>query len=159
MVSIRRAEKTDYLEIARLDRIVWKGYPNSRYIPDGEHVWLHWIEGAIVICALKDNMIVGAGCAFPYINGVFCVHKIFVHKDYRNRKIGTHLLKTLVDEILPYKQDAFLTVHPENKAAIKLYTSMGFTDREFVKSYYRKDEDRFVLTRRYRKQGNDGMMD
>lgn len=151
---IRKAERSDYLAIARLDRIAWKEYPNSRFIPDGEHVWLHWIEGAIVICAGIDENpgIVGVVCAFPYINGIFCVHKVFVHKKYRDRKIGTNLLKKLVEEIDSCNQDAFLTVHPGNKAAIKLYTSMGFVEKEFIKSYYRNNEDRFVLTRRYRKK-------
>ena len=152
MISIRKAKETDYLEIARLDRIVWKKYPNSRYIPDGEHVWLHWIEGAIVICASLDDTIVGTACAFPYINHKFCVHKIFVHKKYRNRKIGTNMLKRLVKEIDMYNQDAFLTVHPGKKAAIKLYESLGFTEKKFVKSYYREDEDRYILTRKSRKK-------
>jgi ribosomal protein S18 acetylase RimI-like enzyme len=151
MISIRKADKADFLAIARLDRVVWDGYPSSRYIPDGEHVWRHWIEGAVVICALSEDKITGAGCAFPYTDGTFCVHKIFVDKDYRNRKIGTRLLKTLVEVIDTFKQDAFLTVHPQNEAAIRLYTSMGFTEKEFIKGYYREHEDRFVLTRKYGK--------
>jgi [ribosomal protein S18]-alanine N-acetyltransferase len=154
MISIRKAEKQDFLAIAALDRIVWRGYPDSQYIPDGEHVWRHWVEGALVICAFSDHTIAGAGCAFPCTNGTFCVHKIFVAEAYRNRKIGTQLLTALVEKIDTFGQDAFLTVHPGNKPALKLYTSLGFTHREFVKSYYRQEEDRFILTRRYRDQVN-----
>ena len=151
MISIRKAEKSDYLAIARLDKAAWEGYPNIPNIPDGEHVWLHWIEGAVVICATSGDTIAGAGCAFPFINSTFCVHKIFVHKDYRNRKIGTRMLKKLVEEINVYNQDAFLTVHPENKGALKLYESFGFAEKKYIKSYYREDEHRYVLKRRSRK--------
>ena len=51
MISIDRAEPSEFLAIAHLDRLVWRNYPQSEFIPDGEHVWRVWCEYANVLVA------------------------------------------------------------------------------------------------------------
>ena len=64
--------------------------------------------------------------------------------------MGT-LLRKLFDRVLneldQLQVPVWLTVSPENEAAIALYEKWGFTDRTFVKGYYRENEDRYLLTR------------
>jgi len=152
MVRYRKAKKNDLLQIAAIDRLVWIDNKSSEFIPDGEHVWRHWIDGAIVICAYINTEIIGAAVAFPCIGNIFCVHKLFVQKDYRGKKIGTTLFEHILKKIDIHKMDAYLTVDPENSVALKLYESHGFSEKKFIQGYYRKNEDRFILTRRYKKK-------
>ena len=62
--------------------------------------------------------------------------------------IGTKLFELLLKEIDKIGLDCFLTVDPVNENAIQLYEKWGFTEREFVKGYYRPNEDRFILNRK-----------
>lgn len=146
-MQIRRAVPEDFLAIAALDRKAWKEGNSPEFIPDGEHVWRLWTEHAIVFCAEIETQIIGAILAFPCINGLYCIHKVFVRRDLRGEGIGSQLFEVLLKDIDEHRQGTFLTVDPVNEAAIALYEKWGFTERRFVKGYYRQEEDRFVLSR------------
>lgn len=147
-MAVRRAVPADFLDIARLDREAWVESRHATFIPDGEHAWRLWSEHAILIVAEEDDAIVGASLAFPTFGGPYCLHKIFVDRARRARGIGRALMEATLAEIDATGVAVFLTVDPVNEAAISLYESWGFVDRQFVKGYYRPEEDRLVLTRR-----------
>lgn len=147
-INFEKAQITDFLSIAELDRIAWKQNRNSEFIPDGEHVWRLWVEHALVFSAKQSDKLIGSILAFPCISGVYCVHKVFVDQLQRGNGIGSKLFEILLQEIDALKVDCFLTVDPLNEAAIRLYAKWGFIDKLFVKGYYRSNEDRYVLTRR-----------
>ncbi len=144
---IRRAQSIDFLAVAALDRQAWSQNREATFIPDGEHAWRLWTEHAIVFVYDPDNAVLGVSLAFPTLSGVFCLHKIFVDASCRGAGIGTQLMNETLREIDALGVACFLTVDPENEAAIRLYESLGFVDRRFVKGYYRAAEDRYVLTR------------
>jgi ribosomal-protein-alanine N-acetyltransferase len=144
---IRRTNPADFLSVAALDRQAWSDNREATFIPDGEHVWRLWTEHAIVYVYEPDDAILGAALAFPTQTGPFCLHKIFVDRTCRGEGVGTCLMEAVLVEIDRLRVACFLTVDPENTAAIRLYESFGFVDREFVKGYYRAAEDRYVLTR------------
>ena len=148
-MTIDRAKPLDFLEIARLDRIAWAQNRNSEYIPDGEHVWRLWTEHALVFCAREEEKILGAVLAFPTRQpGLYCLHKVFVDEAHRGKGIGSALFDAMFEACDELGVDCFLTVDSINEHAIRLYENWGFTDRKFVKGYYRPDEDRLVLTRK-----------
>jgi [ribosomal protein S18]-alanine N-acetyltransferase len=153
MIRIRKAGGKDFLSIARLDRKAWRQNRHSKFIPDGEHAWRLWVENALVYCARQEGTIVGAILAFPCLCGDFCIHKVFVQAGSRNKKIGTRLFMRLLRDLDQRGAPSFLTVDPLNKSALALYTRWGFTERTFVKGFYRKNEDRLVLKRRPDKKG------
>ena len=147
-IVITPARPSDFLAIARLDREAWAQNRNSEYIPDGEHVWRLWTEHALVFCAWEGEVLVGAVLAFPTLtDGLFCVHKVFVDHAFRGRGIGSDLFAAVLEACDELGVACFLTVDPVNEGAIALYEKWGFTDRQFVKGYYRPEEDRLVLTR------------
>ena len=148
-MQIRRAVPGDFLAIAALDREAWKRGDNAEFIPDGEHAWRIWIEHAVVFCAEDASRILGAVLAFPATNGSYCLHKVFVDEECRGEGIGSQLFDELLQRMDELEVAVFLTVSPANDAAIALYEKWGFTERTFVKGYYRESEDRFVLTRRW----------
>jgi len=146
-ILIKKAKVNDFLEIASLDREAWGNNNHSTFIPDGEHVWRIWAEHAIVLCATQNNDLRGVILAFPSIDGSYCVHKVFVKKEYREQGIGSKLFNALLEEIDKLKVTTFLTVDPDNQTAIALYKKWGYNKSTFVKGFYRPEEDRFVLSR------------
>lgn len=144
---IRRAETSDFLAVAALDREAWSENREATFIPDGEHAWRLWTEHGIVFVHEPGDRVLGASLAFPTLSGRFCLHKIFVDASCRGQGVGTLLMNKTLEEIDRLGVACFLTVDPENAAAIRLYESFGFTERQFVKGYYRPTEDRYVLTR------------
>lgn len=150
MVQVEQAGPNDFLEIARLDRVAWEQSRNSEFIPDGEHVWRIWMEYALVFCARKDEEILGAVVSFPTVKpNLHCLHKVFVNASFRGKGVGTVLFKALFARLDFLGIDCFLTVDPRNEYAIRLYETWGFAERRFEAGFYREDEDRMVLTRRF----------
>ena len=146
-MKIRKAVPGYFLAIAALDREAWKDGTNAEFIPDGEHAWRIWIEHGIVFCAETAAQVVGAVLVFPAPNGTYCLHKVFVDEEFRAQGIGSKLFDRVLNELDQLQVPVWLTVSPEKAAAIALYEKWGFTDRTFVKGYYRENEDRYVLTR------------
>ena len=148
---LRKAHTCDFFQIAELDRCSWNDGWASQYVPDGEHVWRLWVEYALVFCCFEGKKLVGVSLAFPTINNTFAVHKIFVHNDFRDKGIGTLLFNQLIEEMDKYDKDSFLTVSPENNAAIKLYKNLGYETEELINGYYREDEHRIIMKRHFLK--------
>ena len=63
------------------------------------------------------------------------ISNIFVKDDYRNRKIGTNMLKYLID-ISKGFINITLEVKEDNIYAIKLYENLGFKKVSIRKGYY-----------------------
>ncbi len=147
-----KAKTDDFLAIAELDRKAWKERYYADFMPDGEHVWRLWVEHALVYVTKEDEKVLGAVVAFPCMSGIYCAHKVFVDPDIRHRGIATALCLALLDDLDKLQVDCFTTVDPSNEGLINLYTGFGFTEKQFVKGYYRPNEDRFVLTRRARRK-------
>lgn len=152
--QITRAATADFLLIAALDREIWRGVPHGEVIPDGEHAWRIWCEHALVYTARKaEGALAGAILAFPGMHGQLCVHKVMVAEGYRGQGVGSLLFSVLLEAIDRRGDSCFLTVSPENLAAIALYRNWGFTEEQFVAGYYRASEHRLVLTRSPQKSG------
>jgi len=147
--DIKRAQPGDFLAIAALDRVVWQKSRHPEFIPDGEHVWRVWVEHALVYVAWEESRLLGAVLAFPCVDGTFCVHKVFVREDARGRGVATRLFGAILEQLDRLAVDVFLTVDPANTAAQKLYAQWGLTERRLVRGYYRRQEDRLILTRRH----------
>ena len=114
---------------------------------DGEHSWRIWVEHALVFVVRSGPSLIGAILAFPCSNGEYCLHKVFIEPAWRGRGIGSRLFTALLAELDNRKTVCFLTVDPTNQPAITLYEKYGFTERQFVKGFYRETEDRYVLRR------------
>lgn len=147
-INIELTVASDFLKVAELDRIAWSSNNNSEYIADGEHSWRIWCEHAVMYTARSEQQIVGAILAFHCENGTYCLHKIMVSPEYRGRKIGSLLFKSLLNDLDLKKVDSFLTVDPDNKAAITLYKKWGYEIKEHISGYYRSYEDRYVMLRK-----------
>ena len=143
-----KAAVEDFLKIAALDRQVWADNRFSEFIPDGEHVWRIWVEYAHVFCARNREEIVGVILAFPtLIKDRYCIHKVFVHKNFRKGGIGSCLFSMLLKVLDTQGASSFLTVDPCNEKALGLYRKWGFSESAMIRGFYRPSENRFILER------------
>ena len=150
-ITIRKAKISDFLEISELDRQAWRDNRNSDFIPDGEHVWRLWVEYSTVLVAEYNKKIVGVVLLFKANNcSLYLLHKIFIDKNYRDKKIGNMFFQSIVDFLDKEKADCLLTTDPVNSRMIHLCAKYGFNNKELVKGYYRPDEDRLVIKRIYK---------
>lgn len=146
--QIRKARIKEFLEIAHLDREAWSENRNSDHIPDGEHIWRLWVEYSTVFVAVIEDRLVGASIMFKSDeNRLFLLHKIFISKDFRDKKIGHHFFSRITEFLDQCQYDCLLTTDPVNARMIHLCEKFGFLEKHFELSFYRDNEDRFVLRR------------
>ncbi len=71
---------------------------------------------------------------------------LFVSEKYRGNKIGTLLMKAVIDRCIEEKVE-FLTleVRPSNTFAIKMYEDLGFKQSHLRKNYYSNGEDALFM--------------
>ncbi|OFW57439.1 MAG: hypothetical protein A2133_06620 [Actinobacteria bacterium RBG_16_64_13] len=107
--------------------------------------------GAVFAAYLGDDMV--AGCqllrmleepGFSYVVG------FYVRPQWRGKGLGRAFLLAVADEMRKLDVEGLLlTVAPDNKPALSLYRSTGFTDEAFVPDFYGEGEDRHILRWRF----------
>ena len=149
----RTAASADLEDIVELDRDVWADI----HAIDNAHTWRLWIDYATVLVIKDRGWLMGVAVAFPAggVEGIYLLHKIFVRKEVRRQRFGTHLLTTALHSLrvqtqrLPVRQGASprvrLTVSPHNVEAKKLYTNFGFDTLWTETDYYGPGEARTIM--------------
>jgi len=151
-IEIKKAEIKDFLKISELDRKAWGHNKDAQFVPDGEHVWRLWVEYAIVYCAFDNEHIIGVILAFPSTDPFqYLLHKIFIDYNYRNKGIGQMLFSILCDKLDELNAECSLTTSSGNNRMLEICSKFSFSEKIFVKSYYRETEDRYFLTRKQKK--------
>lgn len=87
-------------------------------------------------CYEENNEIIGYFCIDIIYEKIELIN-IFIKNEFRNRKIGSNMLKYLID--FARKSDIYnitLEVNEENLYAIKLYENNGFIKKALRKGYY-----------------------
>ncbi len=75
------------------------------------------------------------------------IANIAVRKDLRNLKIGSKLLKALINEASTKVQSITLEVNEKNLPAICLYKKYGFETLGKRKNYYNNQDDAYIMTK------------
>lgn len=78
-----------------------------------------------------NNKIVGC-LLLTRKDNVNLLDEIYIENDYRNKKIGTNIIK----DILKNNDNVYLWVYKDNKKAISLYKRMGFSICESTDTRY-----------------------
>ncbi|MFK7815831.1 MAG: N-acetyltransferase family protein [Gammaproteobacteria bacterium] len=152
-IEVRWASTDDFYAIAKLDREVWQDNRNSDFIPDGEHVWRVWVEHAYVCVALDNNKmegneVVGVALSFPSTApNIHFMHKLFIAAEYRGHGVGDRLMSVICGKYDENNITAHLTTDTDNDAMQQLAEGFGFSVKELVRGYYRKNEDRWLYKR------------
>lgn len=96
-----------------------------------------------IVAISKDEVIGFAGIKFALDQ--VDIMNIVTRKDYRNKGVGTLLLRELISICKEFKANyIFLEVSEDNEPAIKLYKKLGFENVGIRKNYY-KDKNGIVM--------------
>ena len=84
-----------------------------------------------------NSMIAGCVLVTNHLDGVL-LDEIFIEEEYRNRKIGTGIIKNILHD----NDIVYLWVYKDNINAIRLYKKLGFniendTDTRYFMKYFK----------------------
>ena len=96
-----------------------------------------------IVAITKSEVIGFAGIKFALDQ--VDIMNIVTRKNYRNKGVGTLLLRELISICKEFKANSiFLEVSEDNEPAIKLYKKLGFENVGIRKNYY-KDKNGIVM--------------
>lgn len=104
-------------------------------------------ENSKYVVAKLNNEIIGFGGIWFSVDDIH-ITNIVVKKIYRNQKIGSLILNTLIDMCKNQVQKSItLEVNSSNIPAQKLYQKFGFKTAGIRKKYYNNTEDAIIMTK------------
>lgn len=104
-------------------------------------------ENSKYVIAKLNNEIIGFGGIWFSVDDIH-ITNIVVKKIYRNQKIGSLILNTLIDMCKNKVQKSItLEVNSSNIPAQKLYQKFGFKTAGIRKKYYNNTEDAIIMTK------------
>lgn len=104
-------------------------------------------ENSKYVVAKLNNEIIGFGGIWFSVDDIH-ITNIVVKKIYRNQKIGSLILNTLIDMCKNQVQKYItLEVNSSNIPAQKLYQKFGFKIVGIRKKYYNNTEDAIIMTK------------
>ena len=80
---------------------------------------------------MNDDKIIGCILVEKYLDG-FLLDEIYIEKEYRNKKIGTELIKGIQTKYSP----VYLWVYKQNIRAYNLYKRLGFEIQQETETRY-----------------------
>lgn len=140
-MNIRRATALDVSELACLERL----QPQSAQW--GEKGWKTEIiqAASYVFCMEEDKKLIGFA-ALRLAAGFGEILNVAVHPDYCRRGIGFQLLSRLVQYARSQGgEELTLEVNIYNRAAISLYSKIGFSEIGRREKFYHNKEDALIM--------------
>ncbi len=141
-VAIRRAERADLLEVARIEK---RSFPQ----PWPFQAFEQFLEEPGFLVAADGPTVAGyvvADTVPDRGHPVGHVKDFAVHPELRDRGVGTRLLDRALSVLEGHGAErAKLEVRQTNESAISLYRRFGFTPSHLISSYYADGEAAAVL--------------
>lgn len=104
-------------------------------------------ENSKYIVAKLNNEIIGFGGIWFSVDDIH-ITNIVVKKNFRNQKIGSLILTTLIDMCKnQFQKYITLEVNSNNIPAQKLYKNFDFKTVGIRKKYYNNTEDAIIMTK------------
>jgi len=105
-------------------------------------------ENSYYLVAKINNDVIGFAGIIPILDEAD-ISNIVVHKNFRNKKIGTLLLEKLLDLAISLNlKNLNLEVRESNLVAITLYKKFGFEECGIRKKYYNNAENAILMRKK-----------
>ena len=146
MINIRKAVINDLVKIKKIDALAFK---NDSY-PIFVLRQYFDISGDYLLVAEENNEIIGytIGNLIAKTSQGWIL-SLGVHPKSRGKKIGGSLTKKLLTLLEKNNsKEVFLTVHPQNKSAIRIYQELGFEEVGKSDNYYFDEEKRIIMKKK-----------
>ena len=147
-MEIVRLKKEHSEILAELEKLCFPHPWSQKAIEDEVHN-----PNAYFVTAVDEEKVLGYG-------GMHCSHKecyvdnIAVFGHHRKKGVGTAIVEALIQEAKRQGAEFIsLEVRPSNRAAVGLYTKLGFAEEGRRRNFYTDPtEDALILTRRFPKE-------
>lgn len=146
MIVIRSAEVADLRAVKAIDLLLFgeDSYPLfvlRQFYDIGAHlIKVAELSGAVVAYILAHH---------GEQKGQGWLLSLGVLPEHRGKRIGEKLMAACMAEMEKEAiSEIFLTVHPENKTGITIYTRLGFEVRAELPDYFLDDRPRLLMGRR-----------
>jgi ribosomal-protein-alanine N-acetyltransferase len=144
-VNFRRAKLEDLDEIMRIEELCFR--PSERFSRETYRSLLLRRDIAFVVAEIDDRIVGFVAAEARGLKGY--VYTINVHPEHQGKGIG----KALMKEIETIMRNAGakimeLEVRADNKRAIKMYESLGYTTVFFLPSYYGPGKNGYLMRKR-----------
>jgi len=144
-INIRPATLADLPLVAALELQVFE----SAVYPDFFFRQAHDLWPDFLLTAWQDEQLMGYLLAAPGQQGLteLGILSLAVADHSRGKGVGQALLTFLLQQCKTSTRQLWLTVAPDNTAAIHLYEKSGFTKQKYAEDYYGAGEPRWVLVK------------
>jgi len=99
---------------------------------------------AAVYLILNNDTVVGNASFERNVNESAHISGLAIMPEFQKMGIGRRVLEMILEELKEVKTITLAT-HPENIAALKLYKSFGFVEKEKIENYFGDGEPRVIL--------------
>lgn len=145
-MHLGEAAPADVPALAALERDVFgdEAYP-AFFFRQAMDLWAPFF-----LVAEEGGRLLGYALAAPSAGGAdACVLSAGVHPAHRGKGVATDLLRALLERLDAAAIEAvWLTVHPENAGAVRLYQRLGFEATGEEADYFGDGEPRLRMERR-----------
>lgn len=145
-INLDVMKEDDLNQILKIEREAFSNPWNVKFFKEE----LRHNAFAIYLTAKDEGEIIGyVGCWFK--NNANAVHivNLAVKKDFRRERIGTYLIKEIIDMASNLQMDVVsLEVRVTNEAAIKLYQNLGFEKAGLTPHYYLDNNEDALLMKK-----------
>ncbi len=140
MFIIRKFQPPDFPWVIDIERKVFNEHDPYLYMQFYETC----SDGFIV--AEVNGMVIGYVVGFLEFERTGRIFSLAVHPKYQNRKIGSHLLKEIINVIQKSKaNEIILEVRSGNIKAKRFYERHGFYQTAVAENYYGDGENAFLM--------------
>ena len=143
MITIRKMEKQDVSQIAKLEELCFSDpWSENSIVSELDNRLSYWLV------ATENDNVIGYVGSQTVLDGTDMMN-IAVSPQYRRRGIAEALVNTLIQD-LQKKGVVFLMleVRKSNTSAIALYEKLGFVQVGIRKNYYRKPKEDALILRK-----------
>jgi ribosomal-protein-alanine N-acetyltransferase len=146
-VQIRPARVADIAMLAQLEQQIFETvvYPEF-FFRQAHDLWPDFL-----LLAWLDGHLVGYLLAAPGQQGVETIGilSLGVASQSRGYGVGKALLHYFLQHCPEHTRRLWLTVSPDNEAALRLYQQLGFYQEQYYPDYYGVGEHRLLLAKQF----------
>ncbi len=122
-----------------------KDYYVSSTLEEVEYIFDHpeWAKGFGIF---DGENLIGWSAYRGHEGKRFEISPIFVHTDYRGKKLGKRLFTLVIEDIEKnHEGEMYLSVSPKNTSALVIYLKADFQIYDFKKDYFGPGTDRILM--------------
>jgi ribosomal protein S18 acetylase RimI-like enzyme len=144
LIHLSRATSDDIPTLLKLEESVAGVKTYSPMLTKED--WLEEMQKSVVYLIFNGGSIVGNVSYEKRADESAYISGLAIAPQFQGQGIGRFVLSRILEELKDFKRIELVT-HPENKNAIALYQSFGFTIKSREENYWNEGEPRLVLVK------------